>query len=73
MFKKGVPAFTHRQGNLSEQTKQISGGPRQWRGKSGSNQVAVNASGRLRQDPRGRGDGGGGAGRRGKEKRERVT
>lgn len=54
--KKGVPAFTQRQGNLSEQAKQISGGSQQWRGKSGSNQVAVNAPGRLRQDPRGRGE-----------------
>lgn len=40
--------FTHRQGNLSEQAKQISGGSQQWRGKSGSNQVAVNAPGRLK-------------------------
>lgn len=45
--QKGALAFTHRQGNLSEQAKQISGGSQQWRGKSGSNQVAVNASGRL--------------------------
>lgn len=47
MLKKSALAFTHRQGNLSEQAKQISGGSQQWRGKSGSNQVAVNASGRL--------------------------